>query len=374
MKTRLLIAALVCCLAAPAAFCAASPAKQTEKKASPPKSASEQAYDAFQKVRNVRGAKFDQARFQALIEAGITFLTKHPTSTRANEVASFLGLGYPMSIDSRQPALRAQYVSLLNLELANQKYKEGVKEPVKVALLAVEAAVADMEVRQAPGGGTLTTMREKIDELAETPAGNRFLVDRERSYAQLLGLMKQTARAEEQLNKLSKHSDKAVSDMAKQELNIFAAKKTPFDLKFTSFDGKPVDCAKLRGKAIALYFWSSTNKSSTDLLEKLRQFHSVHRKKGLELVTVSFDKEEDREKLQKFVKEKRFTLPLYYDGKQAKNEFAAKLNVTGVPRLLLFDDAGILQTSMLGTSLSANYSSSLGAFEAEVKRILKIKK
>ena len=370
MKKRFLTLALACCISA--TLFAQAP-KKDEKKAPAPKSASEQAFDQFQKIRNAPGAKQDQARFVALINAGMTFLTQHPATSRANEVVNFLGVQYPMGIDSKQPALRMQYLSLLKLEVANQKYKDGVTDPVKAAMAALDAAAADFEVRQAQGArDAMATLREKIDALAETPGGNRFLADRERSYAHLLLMTNQTARAEESLGKLTKHAEKGVADMAKQELNVIEAKKAPFDLKFTALDGKPVDMAQLRGKVVGLYFWSSTNKASTDLLAKVRQLHSDYRKRGFEVVTVSFDKEEDRPKLEKFLKENKMAMPVYFDGKQAKNDFSPKLNVTSVPRLLLFNQEGILQTSVQGGALTTNYTN-LGVLEAEVKRLLKIK-
>lgn len=372
MKTRLLTAALICCLCAPGLALAQAP-KKDEKKAPAPKSASEQAFDAFQKVRNTPGAKQDQARFEALISAGMTFLTAHPATNRSNEVINYLGVGYPMTIDAKKPELRMQYLSLLKLDLTNQKYKDGISDQVKAAMAALDAAAAEFELRMAPKGDTLAAFREKIDAISETPAGNRFLADREKAYAHLLMMMNQTARAEEQLKKLATHKEKGVADMAKQELNIIEVRKAPFDLKFTALDGKPVDFAQLRGKAVGLYFWSSTHKGSTDLLEKLRQFHSDYRKKGFELVTVSLDKEEDREKLQKYLKDTRFALPVYFDGKQAKNEFAPKFNVTGPQRLLLFSPEGMLQAAPMGGLLATNYSGALGQFEADVKKMLKIK-
>lgn len=357
----------MCCLMLPAAIFAQAP-KKGAKKAPAPKSATEQAFAEFQKVRNAKGAKPDQARFQSLIEAGIAFIKKYPTSYRTNEIAGILGLSYPLSIDSKQPALRAQYLSLLTLEVTNQKYQEGVKDTVKAGLAAIEAAAADFEVRQTPNPQTLATLREKLDALGETPAGFRFLAERERSYAQLLTLMRQTARAEELLQKLASHPEKAVADMARQELSLIEVKKTPFDLRFTALDGKPVDFAKLRGKVVALYFWSSTNAASTKEFERLKRVYSDHRKKGFELVTVSYDKSEDRAKLEKFVKQNRISWPVYFDGKGAKNEFSPKLNVTAVPRLVLFDKTGMLQVTMQGTRLTPELPAA--QLDAQVKRLL----
>lgn len=371
MKKRVLIAGLICCLSLPAALFGQAP-KKDEKKKSPPRPASEVAFDAFQRVRSKQGAKPDAARFAELTTAGITYLSAHPAVNRANEIVNFLGVGYPMSIDGKQPELRMQYISVVKLEAANLKYKDGITDAVKAAALALDAAAAEFELRLAPKGDTLAALREKIDELAELPAATRFLADRERAYANLLVMMNQVPRAEEQLKKLAAHKDRGVSDMAKAELNVINARKAPIDLKFTGLDGKPVDMAGLRGKAVGLYFFQSTNKGSTDLLDKLRQFHSDYRRRGFELVTVSYDREEDRAKLEKYLKDNRVTVPVHFDGKGAKG-FGAKYNVTGVPRLLLFNKEGMLQAAPMGGNLSINYSGALGQFEADVKKALNIK-
>lgn len=344
MKLRFPLLTLVCSLSLGGAALAQAPQKKDEKKAPAPKSAADLALDEFNKVRNEAGAK-DQARFQKVINAGIAFLTQYPTHGQVGGVVNNLAF-YGNGIDKKLAALRVSYLSFLKLEVANQKYKEGVTDPAKAALAAVEAAVADFEMRELPNRDNVMALREKIDALAEIPGSGRFLADRERSY--VLSLTTAPGRAEEQAKKLLAHKEGGVKSMAREELNILEAKKEPFALKFTGIDGKETDFAQLRGKVVALYFWNSTNKGSTDRLEQLRQIHSDYRKKGFELVTVATDKEEDRAKLQKFLKENRVTVPVYYDGKIYKNDFAPKLNITGVPRLLVFDQNGLLQTTIQG--------------------------
>jgi cytochrome oxidase Cu insertion factor (SCO1/SenC/PrrC family) len=162
--------------------------------------------------------------------------------------------------------------------------------------------------------------------------------------------------------------------MAREELNIFEIKKEPYALAFTALDGKPFDMAQLRGKVVALYFWSSTNKGSVDRLDQLKQIQSDYRKKGFEVVTVSYDKEEDREKLLKSVKENRVTFPVYFDGKQAKNAFSPKLNVYSVPRLYVFDQKGILQTTIQGSPVGRLQPDlPQNQLEGMVKKLLGIK-
>ncbi len=373
MKMRFPLLALVCVFGLSGAALAQAPQKKDEKKAPAPKSAADLANDEFNKVRNEAGPK-DQARFQKVITAGVAYLTQHPTHGQVNTAVNNLAF-YANGIDKKTgAALRISYLSNLKLEVANQKFKEGVSDNAKAALAAIEAAIADFEVRELINRDNLTAFREKVDELAAAPGGNRFLTDRERSYIHILALGFPAGRAEEHAKKLLEHKEKAVKDMAREELNILEVKKAPFELKFTGLDGKETDFAQLRGKVVALYFWASTNKGSTDRLEQLRMLHSDYRKRGFELVTVSTDKAEDREKLQKFVKENRVNVPIHFDGNVYKNSFGPKLNVYGVPRLMVFDQKGILQTTIQGGPVGRLQADlPQNQLEGMIKKLLNIK-
>ncbi|MSU51056.1 MAG: TlpA family protein disulfide reductase [Opitutus sp.] len=343
-----------------------------EKKAAAPKTPADLALDEFNKARTEPGAK-DQARFQRVIAAGVSFVTQYPTHGQINTVVTNLAF-YPDGIDRKLAEQRTSFLSFLKLDVTNGKYKDGVTDPAKTALLAVEATVADYEARQASNPENLSNLREKTDALAEAPGGGGFLTERERSYVHLLALGRAPANAEKHLNVLLNHKEKRVKDMAREELNIFEIKKEPYALTFTALDGKPFDLSQLRGKVVALYFWSSTNKGSVDRLDQLKQIQSVYRKKGFEVVTVSYDKEEDREKLLKSVKENRVTFPVYFDGKQAKNAFSPKLNVYSVPRLYVFDQKGILQTTIQGSPVGRLQPDlPQNQLEGMVKKLLGIK-
>jgi len=374
MKLRYLAAALACCLSfSPLILAQAPGGKAGEKKAAPPKGPADLAVAAWNKARTEPAGK-TQAGFANVVAVGMEYVTKFPThgqiGTVVNQLASFAG-----GIDPKQPALRVSYLSLLKLEIANQRYKEGVTDPIKAALAALDASIADFELRQSANRDTLVALREKIDALAETPGATRFLSERERSYAHLLTLMKQVPRAEEQLKKLTSHADKGIAAMAQQELNILETQKTPFELKFTGLDGKTVDFAQLRGKVVALVFWNTESKGFTSGLDKLKMLHSDYRKRGFEVVTVSYDKEEDRAKVLKYVKDNRINWPIHFDGNGAKNSFSPKLNAdnSNLPRVYLFDKAGLLQTIMPAGRTDLTPNVPLSQLEGNVKRLLGIK-
>jgi peroxiredoxin len=381
MKSRLLILALACSFGFAVSAFAQAPksnkggdaSKSGEKKAPAPKTPADLAYDAFNKVRTQQGGKMDQARFQSVISAGLAYLMEFPTHGRVNDAIRDLAF-FGRNIDAKQPALRTSYSSLLKLDVTNARFKEGIADPVKLVLAALDAAVADNDAREASTADNVTTLRDKIDALAELPGSARFQVERERSYSHILMLGANPARAEAHLRKLLEHKDKAIVTMAREELNVVEAKKAPYELKFTALDGKPVNMAELRGKVVAMYFWSSASKPSTDRFESLKQIYSTYRKKNFEVVTVSFDKDEDRPKLEKFIKENRIAWPVYFDGKGPKNEFSPQINATGVPRLYIFDQKGILQTTLAGSPVArVTPDFPQNQLEGKVKQLLGIK-
>ena len=374
MKLRILVLALACAvgLGDDAFAQGQKSSKGGEKKAPAPKTPADLAYDAFNKVRTEKSA-MNQARFAKVISAGMAYLMEHPTHSRVNDAIRDLAF-FGTNLDRQQAALRMSYSSLLKLDVTNSRYKEGLSDPVKVVLAALDASIADNDVRESFSGDNLNTFREKIDALAELPGSSRYLVDRERGYAHVVMIGTNPARAEAHLKKLLEHKDKAVVAMAKEELNILEAKKEPVALKLTALDGKEVDLSQLRGKVVALYFWSSASKPSTDRIEPLKQFYSNYRKRNFEIVTVSYDKPEDRAKLEKYIKDNRVAWPVVFDGKGTKSDVGAKYNVTSVPRLLVFDQKGLLQTTLAGSPVArVTPDIPMNQLEGLVKQLMGIK-
>lgn len=363
MKNRYLPLLLACSLLLPGVLDRSGAARAADQKGPPAKAPADLAADEFYKVRNDKSAKLDQARFQKVVGAGMAYITQFPTHGRVPGVVQDLSRFGDTMTTREQIPYRSAYLALLKYEIVNERFKEGVAEAATTALAALDAAVADYAAREAPNRENIDALREKIDKLTPMPGSGRFLVERERSYFDIINQVGKPAAAEAHLRELLKHADKGVAAMAQTELNIVEIKKVPYALKFTALDGREVDFAQLRGKVVALYFWSTTNAVSTKNFPPLNQIYNTYKKRGFEVVTVSFDKEADRPKLLQFVKENRIAMPVYFDGKGAKNDFAPKLNITREPALVLFDQKGIL------------FSNNLPApqLEGQVKRMLGIK-
>jgi hypothetical protein len=361
MKTRLLLLVLATALA-PLAGWSADAGKSGDKNGSAPKSGADLAYDEFTKLVADK-SKLAQPHFKKISSAGIAFLMHNPTHARAAEVVRQL-TDYPNTVlrDKALAPQRPVYLANLKYEVIDARIMAESDE-AKTAVAALDAAAADAEMRESSTPANLETLREKIDTLAPLPGSERFLADRERSYYNILSLLKGPDKAAVHLHALVDSKDKKVADMAKQELALLDASSSPFELKFNALDGKPVDFAQLRGKVVAMYFWSSTNNNSTKNWDALKSIHDDYRKKGFEIVTVSYDKDSDRDKVMAHVKENGIKWPVYFDGQGNKAEFATKLAATNVPRLVIFDQKGL----MLANNLQ------VGQLAPAVRKLLGIK-
>jgi peroxiredoxin len=354
-STRFRLLALLCAAVVLPAF-AQSPA---DKKKAP----EDLAADNFFTLRNDKEAKLDAARFQKLINAGVAFLTEYPTHRRASEVISNLAnFGATMMRDKTQAPLRIAYLSQLDYEILNQRTKPDLSDDVRAALAALDAASAGMRTREQPNKDNMEAYREKLDTLAQLPSSGRFLDSQERGYVEVLTYMKPSA-GEAYLRKLLEHPDKKVAAMAREELNFVEIGKQPFDLKFTALDGREVDFEKLRGKVVLLSFWNAANGKSVKDQDALSDIYYMYRKFSFEVVGVSCDKEEDREKAVKFVKDKRLGWAHSFDGKETKGEIAQKFGVRNPPVAFLFDQKGMLVARAI----------KMEQLEPNLKRLLGIK-
>jgi len=65
------------------------------------------------------------------------------------------------------------------------------------------------------------------------------------------------------------------------------------------------------------------------------------RDKGFEIVGVSFD--QDKGKLEEFLKDKDVTWPQYFDGKGWENKVGQEFGIDSIPRMWLVDKKGVLR-------------------------------
>ena len=98
----------------------------------------------------------------------------------------------------------------------------------------------------------------------------------------------------------------------------------------------------------ALASKGKNNGKEPNKLAELKDLYVPYQKLGVEIVTVSQDT--DKEALAKFVKEKRYTWPVLFDGQGNKGDFSTKLNARSLPASALFSQQGLF----LATGIRSN--------------------
>ena len=152
--------------------------------------------------------------------------------------------------------------------------------------------------------------------------------------------------------------------LAAADRAISEAKVRPMEMKFTAIDGREVDLKKLRGKVVLIDFrgvtWCGACREEEPYMKEV---YAKYHGRGFEIITITFEnKEESRDFVKNYVKERGLVWPHYFDGRGSKNPYIQRFGITGVPQHFLIDQSGLLvRTDARGVKL-----------EAEVKRLLNL--
>jgi len=118
----------------------------------------------------------------------------------------------------------------------------------------------------------------------------------------------------------------------------------------TDLNGKPLSLSKYRGKIVLVDFWATWCVpcliEMPNVIRTYEQFHS----KGFEVIGISLD--QDRAKLESFIKEKHLDWPQYCDGKFWDTRPVLTYGIESIPASFLLDRNGkILGVNLRGEDL-----------------------
>jgi thiol-disulfide isomerase/thioredoxin len=115
------------------------------------------------------------------------------------------------------------------------------------------------------------------------------------------------------------------------------------EMTFTAVDGREVDLAKLRGKVVLIDFWATWCIPCREELPKVKAVYDKYHDDGFEVVGISSDVEQDRQKLINYCRDQGYTWPQYFDGSRgADNQFAVQYNVHAIPASFLLGKDGVV--------------------------------
>jgi len=132
-----------------------------------------------------------------------------------------------------------------------------------------------------------------------------------------------------------------IKAMAKGTLKRLEALGKPVDIQYTAVDGRSVDLAKLKGKVVLIDFWATWCAPCMGELPNVKAAYTKLHEKGFEIVGISFD--DDKDALEKTLKEKEMTWPQYFDGKKWGNKYGQEFGINGIPTMWLIDKQGNLR-------------------------------
>jgi thiol-disulfide isomerase/thioredoxin len=196
---------------------------------------------------------------------------------------------------------------------------------------------------------------EKTDDVAQ------ILLMKAMLYAQVLENQEKATALIKQLKsdfpetKQGKDADKILENFAKQA----AAKKIQDalvpgaafpDFEVKDLEDKPLSVAGCKGKVVLIDFWATWCGPCVGELPNVLKTYEKHHAEGLEIIGISLDKEKER--LTKFLTEKKMTWRQYFDGLGWQNKLAAKYGVNSIPATYLLDKEGkIIAKNLRGEAL-----------------------
>lgn len=297
-------------------------------------------FNTFYKIKDTVSS-FEPLR--QIIDCGFTQLTLDPTSNDNSFVVTILTSNTSTGLKAMSDKIKYDYdwAKYVESELAKKLADNTLSTESKAAFALVDAVLKmnTLPVTAERTPKTFVDLRKSFDAVYKIYPSLPYMIYSERKFERASYNFMTRAERVAYYKKMSKMKNEKVSA---EFGSLYKEHTTPFDLKFTSSDGREIDLKDYRGKVVLIDFWATWCGPCVAEMPHVKEVYEKYNKKGFEVIGISLDAEKSR--LDAYVKKNGLSWPQYFDGKGWKNDIAAKLGITSLPTVYLIDRDGAIFT------------------------------
>lgn len=271
----------------------------------------------------------------------------------------------------QRPIMKIKLLAFLSAILLATSGLWAQSPPSNTITTELKAIVAKVQAKIKAGKQSEADLAPELKEFDELLGQHKN--EKSDDVAQVL-LMKATlylqvlqdeAKGKELLEQLKREfpDSKFVAQLKKQEeaekaqAHLAVGKVFP-DFTETDTAGKPLSISAYKGKVVLIDFWATWCGPCVKELPNVIKAYEKHHASGFEIIGISLD--QDRKKLETFVKQQNMTWPQYFDGQGWQNKLAQQYGVNSIPATYLLDREGkIIAKGLRGEKLEAAVAAAL---------------
>ncbi len=135
-------------------------------------------------------------------------------------------------------------------------------------------------------------------------------------------------------------SQKKRFENIRNSLVSFAAGQPAVNFTFPDANGKQVSLSDFKGKIVYVDVWATWCAPCRAEIPHLKKLEKEYHNKDVVFLSVSTDKDKDKQKWLDFLKNEALTGVQIFGGDKAQTDLLAPYKITGIPRFMLFDRSG----------------------------------
>jgi len=231
------------------------------------------------------------------------------------------------------PELAMEAKRLLIVAGAQKMFSEE-KYDAAPALVAQAAEL----MKAAPGDQkTASLVMQLAGALEQIPGGEKVAADALKTFGPIL----------------ESSPDERIKELGASfagKLRLLELPGKPMEISGTLLDGSAFEQKSLAGKVVLVDFWATwCGPCVAEIPNMLEQYEKYHAK-GFEVIGISLD--EEKEKVDAFVAEKKIPWPILYAGKGWQDPVAQFYGISGIPQLILIGrDGNVITLNARGEKL-----------------------